>query len=133
MRWRGHQDCERRAKAAVQAEERVSSQAREECPGSFVTKPAGNSSGRPERDHAKTRHQPGMSGNKGNGTQYLRCKFSPALGKRTHELVPCWSVDPQRISCFIEATFQHHRRAVIERMRQRSRRVNPLQAVAFQR
>src|ERR1700685_786599 len=74
-----------------------------------------------------------MSLDNRNGAQNLRSKFSPVLGKRTHELVSSRTFDAEIISHFIRVTFQHRGGAVIEWMRQRSRRVNPLQAVFGQR
>src|ERR1700685_688048 len=74
-----------------------------------------------------------MSLDNRNGAQNLRSKFSPVRGERTLELVTSRPFDSERISRLIQVTFQHHGRAVIEWMRQRSRRVNPLQAVFGQR
>src|SRR5580700_586158 len=73
-----------------------------------------------------------MFGRERNRPQYLWSKFRPAFDERTHELGPLWSVDPKGIFGCVQITFQHHSRAVIERVSQRSWRVNPLQAVVDQ-
>ena len=98
----------------------MSRQAREQSLSSWAPKSASNGFGRLQRQHSKTRHQPWMSGDKRKRTQYLWRKFTPLLDERTHELVPRWSVVPERVSCFAEVTFQHHRRPVIQRMSQGS-------------
>src|SRR5580658_213634 len=74
-----------------------------------------------------------MFRDEGKGTQYVRSKLSPALHERTHELVPRRPIDSKGILALVEVTFQHHRRAVIQRMRQSSGRVNPLQSMVDQR
>jgi hypothetical protein len=88
--------------------------------------PVSDNSGGLQRDPSKEGHQPVMFWYEGNGTQYLRSKFSPALDERTHELVPRRSVDPKGIPGFAEVTLQHHGRAVVKRMRHSGGRVNPL-------
>src|SRR6266478_6718713 len=106
----------------------MSRQTGEQSLGVLITKPAGNRSGGQDRTHPKARHQPRMVGKCGDWTQHIRSKFTPALNKRLYQLSPDFAVHPKGSLSVRKITFQNQGRAVVERVSQWGRRVNPLQA-----
>src|SRR5580700_8037207 len=65
-------------------------------------------------------------------TQDFRCKLIPVSGVWFHERAPGGAVGAKRVCGFAQVTLQHDCGAIVERMCQRSGRVNPFQSVIAQ-
>ena len=61
--------------------------------------------------------------------QDFRDEFVPILDEWAHEVRPCFRVFTERRFRICEIAFQNYGGAVIERMRDRRGRVNPLKAI----
>jgi hypothetical protein len=92
----------------------------------------GNRDCRRESDQPQMRQQQGMPGKQMDRPQHLGSKFSPMLGKPTHQPAPLLAIFPKRSFGGAKIVLQHHRCTVVERMGQRRRRMDPFQAVVAQ-
>src|SRR5579871_30619 len=111
----------------------MSREPRKHRPRARIPEASRNRLRREERVHSKTRHEPGMFWNRGKRSKYIGCKLVPALDKWLHQPAPGISVFPQSTLGGFEIPFQHNSRAAVERMSERSRGMNPFQAVILQR
>lgn len=80
---------------------------------------------------AKMRHQEWMSRKTRRRTENRGGQFVPMFDKGSHQGYPAKAIFAQGALRVIEITFQNESRAVVERMGQRCRRVNPFEAEFF--
>src|SRR5580704_4115895 len=88
---------------------------------------------REKRPHSKTRHQPGMLRDARNRAQDLGCELMPVFNERLYESAPGFSILAQANLRIFKFAFQNHRRAIVERVGKRNRRMNPVQSVSLER
>src|SRR5580704_2783528 len=74
-----------------------------------------------------------MFRNRANRAKHVGGEFTPALDKRLHELPPRIAVRTERSLGIAQVPFQYDCGSIIERMGERSRRMNPLQSMIFER
>src|SRR5262249_7352102 len=74
-----------------------------------------------------------MSGKRGERPQYLAGKLPPVFDKRLHEATPNLAICAECSRGISQVALQHDGGAVVERMGQWRRRMNPLQAMLRQR
>src|SRR6266478_5058332 len=126
-------NAEGRAKRLVKAQEGMRRQPREERLGALAAKKMRqNFRGRKSRE-PKTCQQKWMAREYMQRLQNFPGEISPALGERLRQAAPALAVLAERRFGIAEIALEHHRGAVIQRMRERRRRMNPLEAVALQR
>ena len=77
-------------------------------------------------------HQERMSRQQGNGREELRRQLAPVLGKGSEQPPPPFAVFAESPLGFVQIALQDHSRAIVHRMGQRCRRLDPFQAVLFQ-
>ena len=107
-------------------------QSGEERASTFIAKSATTDRADCSATNPKRAMSNGWRGKKETVVVHLGANFSPALDKRPHQLIPGRPVDAERSTVLSKIAFQDHRRAVVERMRQRGGRMNPLQTVTGQ-
>src|SRR5580692_6195668 len=88
-----------------------------------------NRPGRTECVRRKPRHEPGMFRNRANRAKHVGGEFTPALDKRLHELAPRIAVCTERSLGIAQVALQQNCGSVVERMGERSWRMNPLQSM----
>src|SRR6476659_7830649 len=87
---------------------------------------------RKERIRSKARHQPRMLRDRENWAKHVRSELAPVLDKGLHEPAPSIAVDAQGSLGVFKLAFQDNRRSIVKRVGERSRRMNPFQAVILQ-
>ena len=129
---RGKDDGECRSQGLIQRQHGMRGQSGEDCLGSGGCETSGVPVRLPKGSPATpARSRKGCRGNNETGLRISGAKFVPVLGEwrrtcRRHRL----PVFAESSFGGIQVALQNHRRAVVQRMRHRRRRLNPLQAVS---
>src|SRR6266852_5017269 len=126
-------DAEGRAERLVKAQEGMRREPRKERLGALAAKKMRQHFRGRESREPKTCQQKRMAREHMQRPQNFPGEIGPALGKRLHQAAPALAVLAEGKFCIAEIALEHYRGAVVERMRERRRRMNPLEAVALQR
>src|ERR1700733_2819884 len=124
-----HQHSECSAQRLIEPEKRMRSQPREESASAFALKASRNRLRGDERAQGESCHQKRVLGKQSNGPEHLRSEFRPTIDKGLNESDPRIAVCAERSLRRLKIALQNNRRAVVERMRNRRGRMNPLQPV----
>src|SRR5206468_4117168 len=76
-----------------------------------------------ESIQSQARQQQRVSREAGHGAENFRSQLSPLLSEGSHECAPGVAIALERRFSITEVAFQHHRRSVVQRMRQRRSRM----------
>src|SRR5205085_2497688 len=80
------------------------------------------------RGKAEARHQPGMFGNRRHGAENIRRELCPVLNEWLNHFAPGAGVFAKCRDCLRQVALQYDCGSVVEGMRKRRRRVDPLQS-----
>src|SRR5271155_1063553 len=124
------QNAKRSAQRLIQTQKRMSRKAGEERPRAFAAKQNASKHFRGRKcNQPESCEQPRMSRKQVNRLKNFGRQVRPALNKRLHESAPGPAVITQRRFSFMQIALECNRGAVVKRMRQWTRRMNPLEAV----
>src|SRR5205085_3980929 len=106
----------------------------EQCFGSLALEPVLQEKvGRWQPLHSKLGQQERMPWDSWHRTKDLGGKIRPLLYIRFHEALPSRAICSQAAGRIVEISLESDSRSIVERMRQRSRRVNPFETEITQR
>src|SRR5438876_12310651 len=94
-----------------------------ECFCPFFAKTAHQKLRGGESIQSQAREQQRVTRETGHGGENFRSQLSPLLSEGSHEYAPGVAIALERRFSITEIAYQHRRRPVVQRMRQRCRRV----------
>src|SRR6202158_4436738 len=120
------------AQRLIKAQEGMRGETSEERLGALAAEQMRKCFCRRESSEAEARKQERMGGQQMERTEDFGGENRPALDERLHQAAPAFAVRPKNRFGVPQIALESYGGAVIERMRQGSGRVNPLQTVSLQ-
>ena len=105
----------------------------EECLRAVAAEPAGDARGRANGLKAEPPHEDGMSGDPDRRCQHVAGELGPGRDERRVQPHPVRSAGAQPSRRRLDRSLEHGRGSIVERVRERGRRLHPLESVRAQR